>query len=292
MYENILIPTDGSEGVENAIARGLDLARTGGGTIHALHAIDISQDPPGAGPDEMSDLRQRSEKHGRAVTKRIIERATDEQLESVRTVAEGAPFRVILEYIDRNDIDLVLMGTTGGTGVERSRLGSTTQRVIPRSTVPVLAVPMDASGGIPDAGYGMYDTIVVPTDGSDPAARAADHAFGFAERYGADVHLIYVLDTDAHAFDAMPKSIIGMLKQGGQTLLEELAAEASGRNLPVTTATLRGDPHEEILEYASGVEADLIAMGSHGRGTAGETLLGSTTAQTVRRARVPVLTTQ
>lgn len=292
MYENILIPTDGSEGVENAVIHALDLARTGGGKIHALHAIDIPQRPSGATPDEMTDLRQQSEKQGRAVTQRITGRATEQDLESERTVEEGAPFRVILDYVDRNDIDVVVMGTRGGTEGERSRLGSTTQRVIPRAPVPVLAVPFDVSGDSPDAGYGMYDTIVVPTDGSAPAARAAEQAFGFAERYGADVHLIYVLDVGVHGFDGMEKSIIGLLKDGGEQALEELAADGREHNLPVTTDMLRGVAHDEILGYAAGVDADLIAMGGHGLGAAGETLLGSTTARTVRRAPVPVLISQ
>jgi nucleotide-binding universal stress UspA family protein len=292
MYENILIPTDGSDGVENAIGRALDLARTGGGTIHALHAVDIPTGPSSSRPNELGNLTAQSEKHGRAVTNRITELATEHELESVRTVEEGVPFRVILEYIDQHDIDVVVMGTTSGEDTERSRLGSTTQRVIPRSPVPVLAVPLDASGTTPNAGYGMYDTIVVPTDGSDPANRAGNHAFGIAERYGADVHLIYVLEVGAHAFEGMETSIVGLLKEGAEKALDELATEARERTLPVTTDTLRGAAHDEILGYAEGVDADLIAMGSHGVDAGGETLLGSTTARTVRQAPIPVLTSQ
>lgn len=292
MYENVLIPTDGREGVETAIVRALDLARTVGATVHALHAIDLSPGPSGATTDEIAEIRQQSEKQGRAATKRVTDLATEHDLESVRAVEEGVPFRVILEYIDRNDIDVVVMGATGGSETVRSRLGSTTQRVIPRAPVPVLAVPLDAGHDVPAAGHGMYDTIVVPTDGSDPAARAASQACTVAERYGADVHVIYVLDVGTPEFEGMEQSIIGLLKHGGETVLEELAAEARDRNLPVTTEMLRGDAHEEILGYAEGVDADLIAMGSHGLGTGGETVLGSTTAQTVRRAPIPVLTTQ
>ena len=291
MYDNILVPTDGSPEAENAIIRAFDLAQTGDATIHVLHVIGPGVTSVDLDSTESEELRQQSEKRGREATVRIQERATDLGLDAVRTVHEGTPYRAILEYIDENEIDLVVMGTHGRTGGERTRIGSTTERVITFADAPVMAVRLAEDNVVPESGYGMYNHVVIPTDGSDAAERAADHALGIAERYGADVHVIYVVDTTAYGFEDAPRSIVGLLKQGGQNAVEEIATDARELNLPVTTDILRGVPHGEILEYASGVGADVIAMGTRGQTADTDRLLGSTTARVIRRADVPVLTT-
>jgi len=291
MYDSILVPTDGSLGAETATTRAFDLARTGDATIHALHVIDPGVTSIALDSPDSEELRRRSEKRGREATVKIQERATDLGLDAVRAVSEGTPYRAILEYVNGNDIDLVMMGTHGRTGGERARLGSTTERVITFADVPVMAVRLAEDGDVPESGYGMYDRVVIPTDGSDAAERAADHALGIAERYGADVHVIYVVDTTTYEFEDVPRSIVGLLKQGGQNAVEEIATAARELNLPVTTDILRGVPYEEILAYASGVDADVIGMGTRGRTPDTDRLLGSTTARVVGRSDVPVLTT-
>ncbi len=182
------------------------------------------------------------------------------------------------------------MGTHGRTEGE-ARLGSTTERVITVANVPVMAARLTEDEDIPESGYGMYDHVVIATDGGDAAERAADHALDIAERYGADVHVIYVVDTTTYWFEDTPRSIVGLLKQGGQNAVEEIASDARELSLPVTTDILRGVPHEEIREYATGVDADVVVMGTRGRTADADRLLGSTTARVVRRSEVPVLTT-
>jgi len=291
MYDNILLPTDGSSKAEHATARAFDLARTGDATIHVLHVIAPGLPSSELDSAELEGVRQQSEKRGREATVRIQDRATNLGLDAVRAVHEGVPYRAILGYIDENEIDLVVMGTSGRTEDERVRLGSTTQRVITYADVPVMAVRLAEDAALTESGYEMYDHVVITTDGSDAAERAADHALGIAERYGADVHVLYVVDTTTYGFEGAPRSIVGLLKQGGQNAVEEIAADARELNLPVTTDILRGVPYERVLEYASGVDADVIAMGTRGRTADTDRLLGSTTARVIRRSDVPVLTT-
>ncbi|MFW5959400.1 MAG: universal stress protein [Natronomonas sp.] len=291
MYDEILGPTDGSPGAENATVRAVDLARTDDATIHVLHVIGSDLPSVDSDSTESKELRRQSKKRGRQATVQIEGQATDLGLDAVRAVHEGSPYRTILEYIDENDITLVVMGTHGRTGSERARLGSTTERVITFADVPVMAVRLAEDGIVPESGYGMYDHVVIPIDGSDAAERAADHALGIAERYGADVHVIYVIDTTTYGFEDAPRSIVGFLKEGGQNAVEEIASVGRDLNLPVTTDIRRGVPHEEILEYASGVDADMISMGTRGRAVDTDRLLGSTTAHVVRQSDMPVVTT-
>jgi len=291
MYGTILVPIDGSSGADSAVARAFDLARTGDATVHVLHVVDTGLEPDRLDAAARRELRRHTEKRGREATVEIHQRATERGLEAVRAVREGIPHRVIRAYADEHDVDLIVMGTHGRTGADRARLGSTTERVIALADVPVLAVRL-ADEAVPDSGYGMYDHVVIPTDGSDAAGRAVDHGLGIAERYGADVHAIYVVDTTTYGLADAPRSVVGPLEEGGRNAVEAVATAARERSLPVTTAVLRGVPPDEILEYAEGVDADLLAMGTRGRTAADDRLLGSTTARVLRRSAAPVLTSR
>ncbi|WP_396613558.1 universal stress protein (plasmid) [Haloferax sp. S1W] len=291
MYDEILVPIDGSTGTEGAVVRALDLARISDATVHVLSVVDTSADPPGLAARDRDELRQYSEKRGREATQELQQRASDRGLDTVRTVWRGTPHRMILEYVDENAIDLVVMGTHGQSEQKRRRLGSTTERVITFADVPVLAVRLAEDVPIPEEGYTMYDHVVVPTDGSDAAERAAEHGLTIAERYGADVHVLYVVDTSIYGLEDAPRSIVGLLEEGGRKAVEGVATVARERNLPVTTNILRGVPETEILAYAEGVGADLVTLGTRGRSAGTDHLLGSTTARIVGRTDVPVLTT-
>jgi nucleotide-binding universal stress UspA family protein len=111
----------------------------------------------------------------------------------------------------------------------------------------------------------MYNTVLIPGDGNDHSVLATEQGnhltLGIAEQYSAEIHVIYVDDTMSCAFEDTPQSIVGHLKQRGQKAVKEISPDARDRNLPVTTDILRGVPHEEIREYATGDDADWIAVG-------------------------------
>ncbi|RLM54004.1 universal stress protein [Halobellus sp. Atlit-31R] len=289
MYDDILVPTDGSTGAEQAVSRALDLARTSDATVHALFVVDTEAEPAGLTTENRDALRSHAEKRGREATARIVDRTAEMDLEAVRAIETGRSHETIREYVAANGIDLVVMGTHGRTGAERSRLGSTTQRVLTTVDVPVLSVRFSPEPA-PDSGYGMYDHVVIAADGSDAAERAAADGLAIAERYGADVHVAYVVDTTTYDFDDVPRSVVGLLKEAGENALAAVSAEARDRNLPVTSDLLRGVPHEELVEYAEGVDADLITMGTRGRSAESDGHLGSTTARVLGQSPVPVLT--
>lgn len=290
MYNAILIPTDGSPAVQSAVARGIDLARTADAAVHSLCVIDTRPEPTDIGTQERASFRTSFEKRARESTAAITEKAVNQGLEAHSEVLEGIPHRNILQYAEEHDIDLVVMGIRGRAGPDPSRLGSTTERVIMLADRPVMAVPDSTDDERLASGYGMYNEVVIPTDGSDAAERASDHGLAISERYGADVHVLYVVDTTTFGLEDAPRSIVGLLKEGGTTAIDEIAAEGRERNLPVTTSLLRGVPEDEISDYATGVEADLIVMGTRGRTGGPEQLLGSTTARMIRRTDIPILT--
>jgi len=287
MYDDILVPTDGQPGTDEAVARGLHVARTFDATVHALFVLDTQLDSALA-DDDRETVRDQLDSRGRTATEEVREWGDELDVTVVTSIREGVPGRTICEYATEHGCGLVMMGAQARDTDDR-HIGTTTQSVLVTSPAPVVAVPQ-ADRGLPDPGYGAFDRVVVPTDGSDVAEEAATHGLRVAERYGADVRVVYVVDTSTHELADTSRSILGPLREGGRNAVEQIAQAARDRALPVSTAMLEGSPAEELLGYAEGTGADLVAMGTHGSGTTGQDLLGSTAARVLRRSTVPVLT--
>ncbi|GAB6863113.1 universal stress protein [Haloplanus litoreus] len=138
----------------------------------------------------------------------------------------------------------------------------------------------------------MYDDILIPTDGSEPAAAAFEHACSMAERYDATIHALYVVETDSLAHEAPELAIEDLretLRTEGEAILDDLTARATDRGIELTDAIVEGVPENVILEYADEHGIDLLVMGTHGRHGIERYLVGSVTERVVRRSSVPVL---
>ncbi|WP_273838248.1 universal stress protein [Halococcus sp. PRR34] len=139
-YGEVMIPTDGSDAASIAIDHGIEIAKRAGARVHAVNIIDsgaITLTPGYSAPPE---LLERFEAEGERATEAIAENAADAGLDTTTSVHEGLPASDLLAYADENDIDLITMGTTGRTGLNRYLLGSTAERVIRHAKMPVLAV--------------------------------------------------------------------------------------------------------------------------------------------------------
>jgi nucleotide-binding universal stress UspA family protein len=144
MYEEILVPTDGSVPSLQALDEAADLAAQQGARLHVLYVIDVTM------LGDVSDVAvvESIEQAGENAINRAADRARDAGVETViKSVRRGTPHRTVLEYVDDNDIDLVVMGTHGRTGLNRLLLGSVTEKVIRLSPVPVLTVRPGSEDG-------------------------------------------------------------------------------------------------------------------------------------------------
>lgn len=137
----------------------------------------------------------------------------------------------------------------------------------------------------------MFDTILVPTDGSDGMARVIDTASGLAEAHDATLRFVYAVHTASFAnlpLETSWESVGAMLREEGEEALTTARRLATADR--VETAILDGPPSSEILRDAGGSGCDLIVMGTHGRGGLNRLLLGSVAERVVRSAEVPVMT--
>ncbi len=113
----------------------------------------------------------------------------------------------------------------------------------------------------------MYDTILFPTDGSEGSDRAEKTALDIARQFDAEVHAMHVIDTRHYSEPALStmELVTDDAEDEAMALLGETIEEGEERGVVVTTHCCHGVPHEEIIEYADEVDADLIVMGYRGQ---------------------------
>ena len=141
MYRRILVPTDGSAGAAAAVEQAVALAAAVDAELHGLYVIRTDLSPDAALPGVVDEF----EAVGEAALADVRARAEAAGLGAVETaLVQGRAHRQILAYVDDHDVDLVVLGTRGLTGLERYLLGSVAEKVIRMADVPVLAVPTPA----------------------------------------------------------------------------------------------------------------------------------------------------
>ena len=141
----------------------------------------------------------------------------------------------------------------------------------------------------------MFRKILVPTDGSQQAERAAHTAAELARSQGAQVVGVYVIDPfpyigvgDASAVAL--QSYLTEAKAAAGQALEALAKICAGADVAFTGDTIeRNVVYEGILETASAEGCDLVVMGSHGRQGIQALILGSVAQKVLTHAKMPVL---
>ncbi|EMA09410.1 Nucleotide-binding universal stress protein, UspA family [Haloarcula vallismortis] len=139
----------------------------------------------------------------------------------------------------------------------------------------------------------MYDAVLVPTDGSDGSATAAEHAIDLAQRHNASLHALHVLETE-QVVDQIPdfedSSIFDRLADAGQQAVDDIRTQAADAGVnAVTSAVEQGVPHEEVVDYIERHDIDVVVMATEGRTGPSRELIGSVTESVVRASPVPVL---
>ncbi|SEH40688.1 Nucleotide-binding universal stress protein, UspA family [Halopenitus malekzadehii] len=140
MYDRVLVPTDGTETVEQTLPHALSIAADNDATVHALYVVDNRLVTAAEG-DATDDLRDSLEADGEAAVADVADRAAAEGLETVEAVRTGTPWKEVLAYADEADCDLIVIGAHGKTPKEKIvSLGSVSERVVDNASIPVFVV--------------------------------------------------------------------------------------------------------------------------------------------------------
>lgn len=135
--------------------------------------------------------------------------------------------------------------------------------------------------------------ILVATDFSDSGKTALQYAVAFADQFGASVDLMHVVEPipSGALLSYVPKEELrkNMLTYA-KDQMQQLHSEWDAYAFPVNQVVTDGHPFVEIIRHARQIKADLIVMGTHGRGAIAHMLIGSVAEKVVRKAPCPVLT--
>lgn len=200
-------------------------------------------------------------------------------------VLEGQPWMTIVQHIEKTeDIDLVVMGTHGRSGISRLFLGSVAEMVVRHAPCSVLAVPTN--------GTKPFHRVLCPVDFSDSSRRALELAVDLVHGSDSAITLLHVVEPP-HVFSEEPVAleIDGGIVSRSQALLDQCASDVTANHRIKASSELRiGRPGAEIREMLEQQPPfDLVAMGSHGRTGVRRLLLGSVAETTLRHAHRAVL---
>ena len=198
MYDDVLIPTDGSDGTRQSITHGVTIAKRFDATIHALSIVP--EGPLGTLQNEAAAPAAH-----RAV-ERVAVDAERADVDVETAVEQGVPHEEILGYADGHDIDMIVMGTQGRTGLDRVLVGSVTERVVRMADVPVVTVRFTDDIRIEDADEAeriAREAFAGETAGGDEAITTLE------EPHRTSASWIVPLETDAETVHVHVDALTG-----------------------------------------------------------------------------------
>lgn len=274
----MLVPLDGSDLSESMIPLGVSLARRWNAEVLLVRACDPAL---ASAPELPATVKSRLQQRSLA--------AAEEYLGHIRpqfgelAVSQQCPLDRARDIIPTlaltEQCDLILMASHGRKGPERWIMGSVAEAVLRRSHTPVLIAHPPAPA------VAEFHNVLIPVDGSPVSLEAVQKVTPYLSR-DARVTLMQCSGINPQELDIEGDSLVT------QHYLDQMAVRLRELKTPGFQAEIsvtHGQPVEQILEWASQNQPDLIVMSTRGRTDQPYTWLGSVTERVLRSAPCPVL---
>jgi nucleotide-binding universal stress UspA family protein len=277
--KKILVPTDFSKPASIAVGVAADIAKRTGSEVILLHVVEGASDVSFKVTGEVELSGKWDEK---LFTLKLIERAkkqmaklsSDSRLEGIKVREElriGTPFHNMNQIITEKKVDLVVMGTSGNSDLSEMIIGSNTEKVVRNANCPVLTVhdrPIRKE----------FKNIVYATSMEKDEEIFSRFVRKTQLIYNSTVHLVRINTPGNFERDVIAK--------------DRLEAFAKKLQLKNYTVNVFNDLTEEdgIIYFADSINADMIAMATHGRKGFAHVLAGSIAEDVLSHGKRPVLT--
>lgn len=294
----VLVPLDGSTLAENALPYALAATRRTGARLE-LVVVHQRAAPryrgygvPPIDPRLDADVRGALERYVHSVTQRL--RRSSPRVKVRGLLLDGEPAEMLAAHVERTAPDLVVLTTHGRGGLSRLWMGSITETLLRRLTVPMLITRPRRKGPAPRTGSG-FDRVLIPLDGapaSETAIESARRVVGTEKTKYTLLQVALPLHPVVRSFASRQEYERDIQEQRSlaERYLGKVEARLRRRGLRVSSGTCVDlQPARGILAFAREVNADLIALATHGRGPVGRFLLGSVADKVLRGSPVPVL---
>jgi nucleotide-binding universal stress UspA family protein len=279
-FKNILFATDFSSTTGLALPYAVEIARRAGATIHAVHVVqpDIYPLVP---PSEWPKIAE-EEKEFRKEKRNQLEREL-QGLPHEFLFPAGNIWKNLANIVEDKNIDLVVVGTHGRTGMAKVLMGSVAEEIFRQATCPVLTVGPAVSSKASHAAAAKLNRILYATDFSPESLAAAPYAVCLAKEHRAELILMHSIQ------NAQPDQV----DSAYHTLRDVVPAGADLESKPRCIVVGRGAPEDTILGVAAWHDADMIVLGvrsARGHPTAVTHFSDSIAYKVVTEAACPVLT--
>jgi len=280
--KKILCPVDFFPASDAAVTYAADLAGNYEAAVHLLHVIT----PMAVGmyeyPIDTSEIMKSWEERAAEEMAKLVKRVKEAGMEAESEIRFGDAYDEIKQAIETLKPDIIVMGTHGRRGVQRWFLGSTTERLLRHSPVPLVTI---SSNGEKPA-VPRFKRILVTTDFSDGTADALAYAFSLAQENESQITLLHVVhDVAADVSGKYRESLM----EGVRKQLDDLVPAEAKDWCDIKTRVETGAPYRIILRILEDEKIDLLVMNIHGKGMLDRALLGSTAERVVRMAPCPVM---
>ncbi|WP_431157388.1 universal stress protein [Winogradskyella poriferorum] len=270
--EKILVPTDFSEQAENALKVAAMLAKSHNAEIYLLHMMEIPMqqlDPINAHsdvPEVLFFMKLAHKKFNDLMSSDFLEGITVHE-----TVKADITFNEIKDACQELDIDMIVMGSHGATGIKEMFVGSNAEKVVRTSEIPVLVIKNEHDS------FEISD-FVFASDFKNDNKETYKQAIKFAESINAKIHLLMV-NTASHFITTSEAK-------------DRINDFISGQTFDNYTINIYNDVTVEqgILNFSRDIDADLIGISTHGRQGIAHFFNGSISEDLVNHAKRPVIT--
>jgi nucleotide-binding universal stress UspA family protein len=270
--KKILVPTDFSTHAHHALKVASQIARKHGGEIILLHMLELPHqagDAIGSGHDLPEIMLFKN-----SAINKLEDLMDDDSLDGLK-VSEIIQFELafdgILKVSEKNDIDLIVMGSHGASGFKEMFIGSNAEKVVRNSEVPVLIIKKDA-------GEFNVSKFVFASDFSDEIKKPFAKVVDFANKFGAELELAMINTPSSFK----PTHI-------ATDIMTKFVSNFSINNYSIN---IYNDVNVEngILNFANFINADLIGVSTHGRKGIAHFFNGSISEDLVNHSLRPVVT--
>jgi nucleotide-binding universal stress UspA family protein len=279
----ILCPVDFFPASDAAVNYAAGLAENYEATIHLLHVITpIAASAYEYAIDTTEFIRSMEESSMQEMNG-LVAKLKLAGIKAEPELRVGDVYDEIKKTIEIEKPDLLVMGTHGRRGVERWFMGSTTEKMLRHSPVPLVTI---SAAGEKSFNGPRFRRILVTTDFSEGTADALAYAFSVAQENESRVTLLHVLhDVSADLSGKYRDSLVNGVKKQ----LEDLVPAEARNWCDIVASVETGTPYRIILRELEDEKIDLLVMNIHGKGMLDRALLGSTAERVVRAASCPVM---
>ena len=272
--KRILVPVDFSKEAESAARVAASIARKTGSEIFLVHMLELPVTT--IDPAEMNTISSEPQiiyfmKLAHQKFEKFKKLPFFKGLTVVETIQFQHAFSGIINESEKNNIDLIVMGSQGASGLQEMFIGSNTEKVVRRSKVPVLVIKT----GVEDF---VVNDIIFASDFNKESKSTFHRVINFAEMFEAKIHLLYI--NTIHNFNTT-KNIESRIAR----FMEDFDFSNYTKNIYNDVSIEKG-----ILSFARDIDADLIALNTHGRSGLSQLFNGSVGQELANHALRPVVT--